>query len=248
MFNVANWFKNVLNLYKKKLFNENLFEKYKIDDFESFLKRKNESMKFSQLLNTQSLFVYMLFDHELKDLFTSYTTSRKSSLKQLSNIIDEDIIDEDIIDKNTVTNKDVIDEDIIDKDIVTSKNVIDEDIIDKDIITSKDVIDENIIDKDIATNKDVIDEDIIDKNIVTKKDVIDEDIIDKNIVMSKDVIDENIIEKNVITSKNVIEKIIIKEIDTQRSKRDQMNDYDFREFNEFEKKICKYTIKTWMKI
>jgi hypothetical protein len=27
-----------------------------------------------------------------------------------------------------------------------------------------------------------------------------------------------------------------------------MNDYDFREFNEFEKKICKYTIKTWMKI
>jgi uncharacterized membrane protein len=39
----------------------------------------------------------MLLDHELKDLFTSITTSRKSNSKQSNNIIEEDIIDEIII-------------------------------------------------------------------------------------------------------------------------------------------------------
>jgi hypothetical protein len=169
----------------KRLLSENLFEKYKIDDFESFFKRKNESIKFSQLSDAQSQIVYMLFDYELKDPFTSFTTSRKSNSKQSNNIIDEDIIDE-----NIATNKNAIDEDIIDKDIVTSKDVIVEDIFDKDVITNKDIIDKNS-----ATNKDIIDKDII-------------------------------------TSKDVIEKINTKETDTKRSRRDQMNDCDCREFDE----------------
>jgi hypothetical protein len=181
----------------KRLLSENLFEKYKIDDFESFFKRKDESMKFSQFSNAQSQIVYILFDNELKDLFTSFVTSRKSKSKQLSNIIDKDIID-----KNVVTNKDIID---------------------KNAVTKNDVIDENIIDKNIVTSKDVIDEDIIDKNIVTSKDIID-----KDIGTNKDIID-----KDIITNKDVIEKIIIKEIDSKRSKRDQMKNCDCRECNEF---------------
>ncbi len=164
----------------KRLLSENLFEKYKIDDFKSFFRRKNESMKFSQLSNAQSQIVYMLLDHELKDLLASFITSRKSNSKELNNIIDEDIIDENIIDKDIITSKNITDKDIIDKDITKNKNVID-----KDIVTSKNVIDENIIDK------------------------------------------------NVTTSKDVIEKVIIKEIDAKRSKRDQMNDCDCREFDKF---------------
>jgi hypothetical protein len=139
----------------------------------------------------------MLLDNELKDLFTSFTTSRKSNSKQSSNIIDESIID-----KDAVTNKDVIDEDIIDKDAATNKDVIDE-----DIVTNKDIIDKNI-----ATNKDIIDKDIT-------------------------------------TSKNAIEKVTIKEIDTKRSKRDQMNMTAIVvNLMSFEKEICKYTIRACMKI
>ncbi len=185
----------------KKFINENLFEKYKVDNFELFLKRKDESMKFSQFSNAQSQIVYMLLDNELKDFFTSFITSRKSSWKQSSNIFDESVIDKNV----------VIDEDIIDKNVVTSK-----DIIDKNVVTSK-----NIIDKNVVTSKDVIDE-----NIVTNKNIID-----KDIVTSK-----NIIDKDIITNRNAIEKIIIKEIDTKRSKRDQINDCDSREFDEFWKK------------
>ncbi len=63
MFNVANWFKVALNFYRKKLLSEDLLEKYKVDNFESFLRRKDESMKFSQLSNEQSQIVYMLQRH-----------------------------------------------------------------------------------------------------------------------------------------------------------------------------------------
>ncbi len=206
MFNTANWFKVALNHYEKKSIDDDILEKYKIDDFESFLKRKDEFIKFAQFTNWQSRYFYRVFELKLKDLFTSFTTSRKSSSKQSSeNIIDEDIIDEDIIDE------DIIDEDIIDEDII------DENIIDKDIVTSK-----NIIDKDTATSKEIIDKDaIIDKNVTINKDVI----IDKNIIINKDVIDKNviienddIIHKKIITSKDIIEKNAIKKFNTIRAK------------------------------
>jgi hypothetical protein len=229
MFNVANRFEIVLNLYMKRLLSENLFEKYKVDDFESFLKRENESMKVSQLSNAQSHIVYMLFDNKLKDLLTSFITSRKSNLKQSNNIIDESIID-----KKIVIDEDIIDENIIDKNVVIDEDIINENIIDKDVVIDEDIINENIIDKDVVIDEDIINEDITDKDAATNKDVIDEDIatnkniIDKNIVTNK-----NIIDKNIITNKNVIEKVITKKIDTKRSKRDQINDCNCREFDEF---------------
>ncbi len=102
MFNAVIWFKIVSNLYKKRLLSENLLEKYKVDNFESFLKRKNEWMKFSQLSKKQFQIIYTLLDRDLKNLFTSFTTSKKSSSKQSNSTIDEDVIDENTIDENTI--------------------------------------------------------------------------------------------------------------------------------------------------
>jgi hypothetical protein len=68
---------------------------------------------------------------------------------------------------------------------------------------------------------------IIDKNIITNKNVID-----KNVVIEND----DIIDKKVITSKDIIEKNANEKIDTNRAKhfeRDQMNNCDYREFDEF---------------
>jgi NDP-sugar pyrophosphorylase family protein len=152
LFNAANWFKIALNFYEKKSIDDEIFEKYKIDDFESFLKRKNEFIKFTQLTNRQSRYLYRVLELKLKDLLTSNFTSKKSNAKQSNVVIDDQNI---IIDKNVIIDKDVT----INKNIITNKNVIDkdvvienDDIIDKKIITSKVIIEKNAI-KKIDTNR-----------------------------------------------------------------------------------------------
>jgi hypothetical protein len=61
LFNAANWFRIVLNLYEKELIDDEILEKYKIDDFESFLKREDEFIKFTQFTNRQSRYLYRIF-------------------------------------------------------------------------------------------------------------------------------------------------------------------------------------------
>jgi NDP-sugar pyrophosphorylase family protein len=80
-----------------------------------------------------------------------------------------------------------------------------------------------IIDENVTIDKNVI----IDKNIITNKNAID-----KNVIIN----DDDIIDKKIITNENVIEKNAIEKIDTVRAKhfeRDQVNDCDYREFDEF---------------
>jgi hypothetical protein len=129
-----------LSLYKNELLAENLIEKYKVDDIESFLKRKNESIKFSQFSNSQSRIVFIQLDHDLKDLFTSFITSKKSISKRSNFIIDEDIID----DQDVTIDNDIItdDQDIsVDNDIIENIDIIEE----QDIIAEDDTTDENDI-------------------------------------------------------------------------------------------------------
>ncbi len=158
LFNTANWFKVALNFYEKESIDDEIFEKYKIDDFESFFKREDEFIKFTQFTNQQFRYLYRVLELKLKDLLTSNSTSKKSNAKQSNVVIDDQniIIDKNVtIDKNITIDKDVI----IDKNIITNKNVIDkniviknDDIIDKKIITSKNIIEKNAIEK-INTNR-----------------------------------------------------------------------------------------------
>ncbi len=109
----------------------------------------------------------MLLNHDLKDLFTSFITSKKSISKRSNFIIDERIIiDEDIIDdQNVTTNDDII---IDDQDISADDDIIEDiDIIEKqDIIAEDDTIDEN----DIIEKQDTIDED----DTIDENDIIEE--------------------------------------------------------------------------
>ncbi len=166
LFNAANWFKIVLNLYEKESILEDILEKYKIDDFESFFKWKDESIKFSQFTNRQFRYLYRVLELKLKDLFTSNSTSKKSNAKQSNVIIDDQniIIDQDVMIENTNI---IIDENVtIDKNVIIDKNII----VDKNIITNKNAIDKNVI---------INDDDIIDKKIITNEDVIEKNAIEK---------------------------------------------------------------------
>jgi hypothetical protein len=89
LFNSANWFKIALNLYERKSMFEDILEKYKVDDFKSFFRRKNEFIKFSQFTNRQFRYFYRVLELKLKDFFTSNSTSKKSNTKQLNVIIDD---------------------------------------------------------------------------------------------------------------------------------------------------------------
>jgi hypothetical protein len=99
LFNVANWFKIVLNFYEKKSILEDIFEKYKIDDSESFFKWKDEFIKFLQFTNQQSQYLYQMLELKLKNFFTSNFTSKKSNAKQSNVNIDNQNI---IIDQNVI--------------------------------------------------------------------------------------------------------------------------------------------------
>ncbi len=81
LFNAANWFKVVLNLYERESIFEDILEKYKINDSESFFKRKDEFIKFSQFTNRQSRYFYRVLELKLKDFFTSNFTSKKLNAK-----------------------------------------------------------------------------------------------------------------------------------------------------------------------
>jgi bifunctional N-acetylglucosamine-1-phosphate-uridyltransferase/glucosamine-1-phosphate-acetyltransferase GlmU-like protein len=160
LFNAANRFKIALNLYEKESIDDEILEKYKIDDSESFFRREDEFIKFAQLTNRQSRYLYRVLELKLKNLLTSNFTSKKSNAKQSNVIIDDQniIIDKDvIIDKNITIDKNVI----IDEDITIDKNaIIDEDsTIDKNITIDKNVI----INKKIITNKDIIEKNAIEK-------------------------------------------------------------------------------------
>ncbi len=165
LFNAANWFKVAQNLYERKSIDDEILEKYKIDDSESFFRRENEFIKFTQFTNRQSRYLYRVLELKLKDLFTSNFTSKKSDAKQLNVIID---------DQNTTIDKNAI----IDKDAIIDKNIT----IDKNIMIDKD----DIIDKNIITNKNAIDKDVV---------IESENIIDKKVITSKDIIEKNAIEK-----------------------------------------------------
>ncbi len=165
LFNAANWFKVAQNLYEKESIDDEILEKYKIDDFESFFKRKDEFIKFTQLTNRQARYLYRVLELKLRDLFTSNFTSKKSDAKQSNVIIDDQNIIIDInviIDKNAIIDKDIT----IDKNIMIDKN----DIIDKNIIMNKDAID-----KDVVIESD----DIINKKIITSKNIIEKNAIEK---------------------------------------------------------------------
>jgi hypothetical protein len=160
LFNAANWSRVALNLYERESIFEDILEKYKIDDSESFFRREDEFIKFSQFTNRQSRYFYRVFELKLKDLLTSNFTSKKSNAKQSNVIIDDQNI---TIDQNVIIEDSDI---IIDEDVTIDKNVI----IDKNIITNKDAIDKDVI---------INDDDIIDKKIITSEDVIEKSAIEK---------------------------------------------------------------------
>jgi hypothetical protein len=116
LFNAANRFKVALNLYEKRSIDDEILEKYKIDDFDSFFKRKDEFIKFAQFTNRQFRYFYRILELKLKDLLTSNFTSKKSNAKQLNVIIDDQNI---IIDKNATIDKNIT----IDKDVIIDKNI-----------------------------------------------------------------------------------------------------------------------------
>jgi hypothetical protein len=81
LFNAANWFRIALNFYEKRSIDDEILEKYKVNDFESFFKRKDEFIKFTQFTNRQFRSFYRVFELKLKNLFTSNSTSKKSNAK-----------------------------------------------------------------------------------------------------------------------------------------------------------------------
>ncbi len=108
LFNAANWARIFANKYATRRLNEDVFEKYNIDDFELFLTREDKSFKFSNMSKINFERLYVLFDRELKKLLTSYITSKKSI--QERSIIDKQE-DFDIIDDfDTILDSDNIDE------------------------------------------------------------------------------------------------------------------------------------------
>jgi hypothetical protein len=82
LFNAANWSKVAQNLYEKRSIDDEILEKYKVDDSESFFKREDEFIKFTQVTNRQSRYLYRVLELKLKDLFTSNSTSKKFNAKQ----------------------------------------------------------------------------------------------------------------------------------------------------------------------
>jgi hypothetical protein len=142
--NAADWSRVALNLYERGSIGDEILEEYKVDDSGPFLRRGDEPIKFTQLTDRQSRYLYRVLELELKGLPTPNPTPKKPGAKQPDVATDgqDTTIDKDAtIGKDATTGKDVI----TGKDTTTDK-----DATGKDVATEGD----GTIGKEATTGKD----------------------------------------------------------------------------------------------